>query len=116
MTTVPLPRTALVLALCLSLSALATPLAAAPEMQGAASPASVIPACDPITTNTTWTTGNIYTVQNCNLTVAADAVLTIEPGVIVKFGGTAPGYGSTLGSAAMIVAGASMPSANPASR
>jgi hypothetical protein len=106
MTTVPLPRTALVLALCLSLSALATPLAAAPEMQGAASPASVIPACDPITTNTTWTTGNIYTVQNCNLTVAADAVLTIEPGVIVKFGGTAPGYGSTLGSAAMIVAGA----------
>jgi hypothetical protein len=32
--------------------------------------------------------------------------LTLQPGVIVKFGGTAPGYGSTLGSAAMIVAGA----------
>lgn len=106
MISIPLPRTALVLALCLSLSALTTPLAAAPEMQGAAFPASVIPACDPITTNTTWTTGNIYVVENCNLVVPADVTLTLQPGVIVKFWGTAPGYGSTLGSAALIVDGA----------
>ncbi len=69
-------------------------------------PRAVIPACDPITTNTTWTTGNIYVVQNCNLTIAAGATLTVQPGVIVKFGGTAPGYGSALGSAAVIVDGA----------
>jgi len=69
-------------------------------------PLAVIPACDPITTNTTWITGNIYVVKDCNLTIAAGATLTIQPGVIVKFGGTAPGYGSALGSAAMIVDGA----------
>lgn len=67
---------------------------------------AVIPACTPITTNTTWTTGNIYVVQDCNLTVAAGATLTIQPGVVVKFGGTVPGSGSALGSAAMIVDGA----------
>jgi|GEM_PF-627768 len=71
-----------------------------------AAPTAVIPACDPITTNTTWTTGNIYVVQNCNLTIAAGVTLTIQPGVIVKFGGTAPGYGSALGSVAVIVDGA----------
>lgn len=67
---------------------------------------AIIPACDPITTDTTWTTGNIYVVENCNLTIAKGAILTIQPGVIVKFGGTAPGYGSALGSAAVIVDGA----------
>ncbi len=69
-------------------------------------PHAVIPACDPITTNTTWTTGNIYVVQDCDLTIAAGATLTVQPGVIVKFGGTAPGYGSALGSVAVLVDGA----------
>ena len=32
-------------------------------------PSAVVPACDPITTNTTWTTGNVYVVENCNLIV-----------------------------------------------
>ncbi len=70
-----------------------------------ASMQAVIPACDPITNNVTWEAGNIYVVQNCNLTIADKASLTIEPGVIVKFGGTAPGYGSALGSAAVIIEG-----------
>lgn len=70
-----------------------------------AGPQAIIPACDPITTNTTWTTDNIYVVENCNLTIAEGATLTIHPGVIVKFSGTAPGYGSALGSAAVIVDG-----------
>lgn len=47
---------------------------------------AVIPACDPITVDTTWTTGNVYVVQNCALIVQAGATLTIQPGVIVKFG------------------------------
>ncbi len=52
-----------------------------------AAPTAVIPACDPITVNTTWTTGNVYVVQNCALIVRAGATLTIQPGVVVKFGG-----------------------------
>ncbi len=69
-------------------------------------PLAVIPACNPIATDTTWTTGNIYVVENCNLVIAAGATLTIQPGVIVKFWGTAPGHGSTLGSVPLIVEGA----------
>lgn len=70
-----------------------------------AQPLGVIPACVPINSNTTWTTGNIYVVQDCNLTIANGATLTIQPGVIVKFWGTAPGYASALGSVAVIVEG-----------
>ena len=67
--------------------------AAAPSAHGLApslqQPLAVIPACDPITTNTTWTTGNVYVVQNCALVVQEGATLTIQPGVVVKFGGAA---------------------------
>lgn len=47
---------------------------------------AVIPACDPIAANTTWTTGNVYVAQNCTPVVLAGATLTIQPGVVVKFG------------------------------
>ena len=66
---------------------------------------ATIPACDPISAHTTWTTGNVYVVENCNLVVAAGATLTLQPGVAVKFGGVSPGYGSAPGSAALIVHG-----------
>ncbi|MEI6777663.1 MAG: right-handed parallel beta-helix repeat-containing protein [Chloroflexales bacterium] len=66
---------------------------------------AITPACAPITQNTTWTTGNVYVVENCNLVVQVGATLTLQPGVVVKFGGTSPGYGSTVGSAALIVQG-----------
>ena len=69
-------------------------------------PSAVVPACDPIATNTTWTTGNVYVIENCNLIVQAGATLTLQPGVVVKFGGVSTGYGSGAGSAAMIVRGA----------
>ena len=39
-----------------------------------------------ITSNTTWTTGNIYVVQD-NVTVNVGVTLTVQPGVIVKFAG-----------------------------
>jgi hypothetical protein len=41
-------------------------------------PDVIVPACDPITTDTTWTTGNIYVLQNCNLTIAADGYLAVS--------------------------------------
>ncbi len=68
-------------------------------------PQAVVPTCDPITTNTTWLTGNTYVVQNCTLTINSGVTLTIEPGVVVKFWGTAPGYGSGLGSSALLIDG-----------
>ncbi len=70
-----------------------------------AQPQAVIPACDPIASDTTWTTGNIYVVNNCDLVINAGATLTIQPGVIVKFWGIAPGYASATGSVAVIVDG-----------
>ena len=66
---------------------------------------AVVPACAPIITDTTWTPGNVYVVENCNLVVQAGATLTLPPGVMVKFGGVSPGYGSGAGSAALIVEG-----------
>lgn len=80
--------------------------ATAPAVVAAAPPGAGTPACDPITANTTWTTGNVYVVRDCNLTIASGVTLTLQPGVVVKFWGTAPGYGSGPGSAAVIVDGA----------
>src|SRR5215211_3115045 len=39
--------------------------------------------------NTTWTVANSPYILDGNVTVAAAATLTIEPGVVVKFNGTA---------------------------
>ncbi|WP_110519822.1 right-handed parallel beta-helix repeat-containing protein [Herpetosiphon llansteffanensis] len=47
-------------------------------------PQAIIPVSGTISANTTWTTGNIYTV-NTGVTLASNIVLTIQPGVIVKF-------------------------------
>lgn len=57
-------------------------------------PEAVINACGTISSSTIWTTGNVYSATNCFVTVAAGATLTIQPGVIVKFGGTCPGCGA----------------------
>jgi len=47
-------------------------------------PTVIVPAT--ISTNTTWTAGNVYVINGTyNTTVAAGAKLTIEPGAIVKF-------------------------------
>ncbi|MBP8291248.1 MAG: right-handed parallel beta-helix repeat-containing protein [Caldilineaceae bacterium] len=109
MMTIRVPRSVILALLLLpGMLALPAPLAAAPALSPHAfsPPQSVIPACNPIAANTTWTTGNIYVVENCNLVVQAGATLTLQPGVTVKFGGTAPGYASAPGSAALIVDGA----------
>jgi uncharacterized repeat protein (TIGR01451 family) len=48
-------------------------------------PHAVIPACDPIVTNTTWTAGNVYVANNCAVTIPTGVTLTIQPGATVKF-------------------------------
>jgi len=68
-------------------------------------PQDVFDACTPITEDTTWTTGNVYTATDCNVVVPAEVTLTVQPGVVVKFAGVSPGYGSVEGSAALIVEG-----------
>jgi len=60
-------------------------------------PQEIVPACSPITTDTTWTTGNVYVVQNCALIVQAGATLTIQPGVVVKFLNYSTGLGGAAG-------------------
>ncbi len=69
------------------------------------SPQAVINACGTINTSTTWTTGNVYSASNCYMSVAAGVTLTIEPGVIVKFGGACSSYGCVEGSVALQVDG-----------
>ncbi len=68
--------------------ALALPAApVAPATGGRSDLQVVIPACTPITSNATWETGNVYVLLNdCALIVQAGATLTIQPGVVVKFG------------------------------
>jgi uncharacterized repeat protein (TIGR01451 family) len=92
------------LLLIFALATLSTTLAAPPPALRM-TVQSLVPACAPISADTTWTTGNVYLVQDCTLVVAAGVTLTIQPGVIVKFGGIAPGYGSSLGSTALVVDG-----------
>ena len=46
--------------------------------------AAVIYVSGHITTNTTWTAGNVYVIEN-PVTVDSGVVLTVEAGVIVKF-------------------------------
>lgn len=60
-------------------------------------PQEIVPACSPITTDTTWTTGNVYVVQKCALIVQAGATLTIQPGVVVKFLNYSTGLGGAAG-------------------
>lgn len=46
--------------------------------------AATIPVTSNISSNTTWTTGNVYWVQN-SIGVNAGVTLTVQPGVVVKF-------------------------------
>ncbi len=55
--------------------------------EGLSSPsAPVTDACAPITVDTTWASG-VYTASNCSVMVPAGVTLTLESGVIIKFGG-----------------------------
>lgn len=57
---------------------------AGPPIERRAQPqAAVIPVNGTISSNTTWTSGNIYLVDG--VTVSENVVLTIQPGTIVKF-------------------------------
>jgi hypothetical protein len=92
MPTKPLPssathiaRRSLRLAHWKSLAALGAALLALGGMARAAN----VDACAAISTDTTWTTGNVYRISNCSPAIAAGVTLTIEPGAVVKFGGNA---------------------------
>ena len=58
-------------------------VALAPNPARAAGP---INACGTVSTNTVWTAGNVYVINNCATVVAAGVTLTVQPGTVVKFG------------------------------
>lgn len=61
-----------------------------PPARGSAStlqPAAPIPVCGAIAAPITWTSGNVYVANGCNVWVNPGVTLTIEAGAIVKFGG-----------------------------
>jgi hypothetical protein len=76
-------------------------------------PQAVINACGTINASTTWTTGNVYSVSNCYMSVAAGVTLTIEPGVIIKFGGACTTTGCGAGSVALRVDGTLIAAGTP---
>jgi len=53
---------------------------------GESSGTAYVELTEAITTDTTWTSGTTYYSNNSNVGVSDGAVLTIEPGAIVKFG------------------------------
>ncbi len=57
-----------------------------------AQPLAVIDACGEITTDTTWSTGNVYTATDCNVEVPAGVTLTVQPGVVIKFAGDSSAF------------------------
>lgn len=65
---------------------LITPLPGAAQ----SAPQATVNACGSITT-TTWTSANIYVVNNCITVVEAGSTLTIQAGTVVKFGGNTSG-------------------------
>src|SRR5258707_5525090 len=85
------------LRIALIISTLVTGLGFAPP-RAVAAPANVCYLSPSITTNQTWSTGNIYVAQS-NVTVQPSVTVTIQGGAIVKFGsGT---YLDVLGTLAM---------------
>ncbi|WP_298482113.1 right-handed parallel beta-helix repeat-containing protein [uncultured Chloroflexus sp.] len=87
----PVLRSSFLSSLLLILALSLPVLPVQPAAEGRIYLQAVIPACSPITTDTTWVTGNVYVVNNCVLIVQAGATLTIQPGVVVKFGPTSDG-------------------------
>ncbi|MCX6033149.1 MAG: right-handed parallel beta-helix repeat-containing protein [Chloroflexi bacterium] len=67
----------------------ASPVSALPVVPAAGAPPSTTAtnACGTITANTTWNlAGSPYVINDCSTYVNAGVTLTIEPGVVVKFG------------------------------
>ncbi len=44
-----------------------------------------------ISVDTTWSAGNVYAINSCVVVVSSGATLSLEPGVIVQFGGPSTG-------------------------
>ncbi len=65
-----------------------------------------IDACaTPIGSNTIWSPGEVYEAIDCNIEISLDETLTLQPGVIIKFGGMAPGSGAGPNNVGLIVDG-----------
>lgn len=50
-------------------------------------PRAVIDACGEIAVDTTWSAGNVYTANNCNVVVNHGVTLTVQGGATLKVGG-----------------------------
>jgi uncharacterized repeat protein (TIGR01451 family) len=82
----PRARSLCCLAAALLLLLRASVFGQATAANGAAA-AARIDVCGPVMTDTTWTAAHVY-VQTCGVTVAAGVTLTVEPGTVVKLGGS----------------------------
>lgn len=78
----------LTLAVTLLLGAIFTPL---PAARAAEAPQATVNACGTITASTNWSAANVYTANNCIITVNAGVNLSIPAGTVVKFGGATSG-------------------------
>lgn len=70
--------------------------------------AATVPVTGNITTNTTWTNGNVYVIQT-DVSVTNNATLTVNPGAIVKFETSADSLIITNGSILSAVGSGALP-------
>jgi hypothetical protein len=85
----------LLIAACLSAVSPITPVSSESQnREPASSLHETIDVCassPTIGADTTWSAGNIYAINNCVVVVSSGATLTLEPGVVVQFGGPSTG-------------------------
>lgn len=85
----------LMMAFCLSSVSPVTPVSSESlRRKPAASLHETVDVCTSSPTigaDTTWSAGNVYAINNCVVVVSSGATLSLEPGVVVQFGGPSTG-------------------------
>ena len=85
----------LMMAFCLSSVSPVTPVSSESlSREPAASLHEIVDVCTTsptISADTTWSAGNVYAINSCVVVVSSGATLSLEPGVVVQFGGLSTG-------------------------